>query len=48
MNLMCTIAKERLQRDHWEQQAQDSVGTSKRRMTKQTIKKPRPHSGRGF
>ncbi|MGY4672801.1 hypothetical protein ACVW0X_002978 [Bacillus subtilis] len=26
MNLMCTIAKERLQRDHWEQQAQDSVG----------------------
>nr|WGE05268.1 hypothetical protein P5640_01065 [Bacillus subtilis] len=25
MNLMCTIAKERLQRDYWEQQAQDSV-----------------------
>jgi hypothetical protein len=26
VNLMCTIAKERLQRDYWEQQAQDSVG----------------------
>ncbi|MEC5228409.1 small protein SR7P [Bacillus inaquosorum] len=26
MNLMCTIAKERLQRDYWEQQAQESVG----------------------
>ncbi|MEK5084959.1 MULTISPECIES: small protein SR7P [unclassified Bacillus (in: firmicutes)] len=26
MNLMCTIAKERLQRDYWEQQARESVG----------------------
>jgi len=26
VNLMCTIAKERLQRDYWERQAQDSVG----------------------
>ncbi|KJJ43367.1 hypothetical protein UM89_00160 [Bacillus subtilis] len=26
MNLMCTIAKERLQRDYWEQQALASVG----------------------
>lgn len=26
MNLMFTIAKERLQRDYWEQQARDSVG----------------------
>ncbi|AFI29501.1 hypothetical protein MY9_2968 [Bacillus sp. JS] len=23
---MCTIAKERIQRDYWERQAQDSVG----------------------
>ncbi|MED1808364.1 hypothetical protein ABEW90_11610 [Bacillus subtilis] len=26
MNLMCTIAKERLQQDYWDQQAQESVG----------------------
>ncbi|MDM5302870.1 hypothetical protein ABZM97_14885 [Bacillus vallismortis] len=26
MNLMCTIAKERLQRDYWEHQTRDSVG----------------------
>ncbi|WP_289813328.1 small protein SR7P [Bacillus vallismortis] len=26
MNLMFTIAKERLQRDYWEQQTRDSVG----------------------
>ncbi|OIS60204.1 hypothetical protein A4A36_04015 [Bacillus subtilis] len=26
MNFMCTIAKERIQRDYWERQAQDSVG----------------------
>ncbi|MFS0664293.1 hypothetical protein AB1L06_09735 [Bacillus mojavensis] len=25
MNLMCTIAKERMQRDYWEQQAKESV-----------------------
>ncbi|MEC1663919.1 small protein SR7P [Bacillus halotolerans] len=25
MNLMCTVAKERLQRDYWEQQARESV-----------------------
>ncbi|WP_258176558.1 small protein SR7P [Bacillus atrophaeus] len=25
MNLMCTIAKERLQRDYWEQQEQNRV-----------------------
>jgi len=33
---MCTIAKERLQRDHWEQQAQDSVGQQEAKADKKT------------